>query len=131
MNEPINWKARAEKAEVELERTQKQAAEMRDALECQVSVCGSCHPGELCKEPCFCSCGGCHAWDLRARALSSDAGQHYHHRDEYKELAEVLIEIDTEARLCLERDESEIDCELIRDFCRHPLNSGRSKGLIE
>jgi hypothetical protein len=74
----------------EMESAQKQAAAMREALECQHSECATCHPGEPCPDVCVCSCGNCHASAMRKSALFSDAGRDYISRESVKPLVDAL-----------------------------------------
>lgn len=99
MNKSIDWKDRAEKAEAknikvtrqwsvevselraELERVQKQAADMRNVLELLNRL------GGLGFEK--------HAWIKDA--LSNDAGRNYFHRREFKPLVEACLPLESRA----------------------------------
>lgn len=88
-DQPIDWKARAEKAEAKLERVQKQAAEMREAITSRIE--GLIFGDYMALQ--FPATNG-HIplkdyMNRVSRSLQSDAGRHYHHRDEYKELSEA------------------------------------------
>lgn len=159
MNEPIDWKARAEKAELdlantkraaqscitdaqteqqmlqaELERVQKAAAEMREAAAhyLEVRTVDPCNP--MRKVAVFAVANRSKREVLEAEkklrtALGADAGRDYHHRDEFKPLVEAC---QNAARQLADAVIFHTDqFALARKQCSEALADARQKGLIE
>lgn len=73
------------------------------------------------------------AWQKLDHALSSDAGLHYHHRDEYKRLADALEKISGFGRSAHGTPDMTFDelSGFVNETVSEALTDARSKGLIE